>query len=325
MRPEVEDPYNTWGISGPVFLVGYAVLLLLTYGVMWWAQRRIWRTSSPSRIDLETLDPCDIGLLTSKELAITVAFLELERRGAVALDAPLADHLTAEGYKPGTWSSRHLKSAASEAPAAARIEWVPPHEPRCRTEQAIVQAFLGLEATRPGERYSPTDVAMRAKDLLGPAEEALEQRGLKPSSQLIGRLRRTLIWSIPVVVLGIVRLLYGLSRAKPVSFLATVLIGIAVYLAYRWPASAWTPPAMREARRRWNRGQRSRDRHRVQRQETSPDDVTPLPIDVAAAGTRALWAVAPGLALSLGAPGPASSAGGGGGGGCGGGGGGCGG
>jgi uncharacterized protein (TIGR04222 family) len=278
MGPEAEPPRDTWGISGPVFLAGYAVLILGTFGGMIWAQRRIWRSSSPERIDFEDLDPCEVGLLRSRELAITVALLALEKRGAVVLDA-------------------------SEVPLAARIEWVPPHQPRCRIELAIRDALLDLDATRPGERHSTSDVATRASGLLGRAEQALEDKGLKPSPEVARRLRRTLLWSAPVVALGVVRLAYGLGRGDAVEALGYALVGVVLYVASRLPAGSWTPPAVVAARRRWKERQ-AREPRRTRTKAALPDGVPPSPIEVAVGGTRALWTAAPGLAASLGAPGP---------------------
>src|SRR5262245_43895568 len=275
MGPEAQLRRDTWGISDRVLLSGYAVSILGTFAGMSCAQRRIWGSSSPSRIDFEDLDPCEVGLLRSRELAVTVAFLDLESRGAVVLDPSLA----------------------GEAPLAARIEWMPPHQPRCRIELAIHEALLDLAATRPGERHSPRDVAMGASSLLGRAEQALAVKGLRPSPEVVRRLRCTLFWLIPVLGLGTVRLWCGLARGQPVGFLALVLAVVTGYALSHRRAGSWTPPAVTAARRRWRAPKARKQRRCLVHDALSP-------IEVAVDGTRALGEVAPGLAARRGAPRP---------------------
>lgn len=196
---------NPLELRGPEFLQLYFVLLGLAVfaGVI---LRRMLTTSDPGRAvkSPAALDPYEIAYLRDgPDAAFDVAMIKLSSEGLLEHDNLMRVHVKSTPRRTLTDIERAICNAA-KSPISIRV---------CRNASAVPLARVGA---------------------------SLISRGLinEPASQA----RAKFISSLPllaVFLLGLVKIMIGLSRDRPVSILIILSILCLGVLIYFW---CWTPP-----------------------------------------------------------------------------------
>ncbi len=184
---------DTWGISGPTFIIIYLVIAVVTW-IATTRTRRGLADPQPSRPvgDLST-HPHDVAFLNGgNELAVTSAVSALYLRGAIA---PQRGSVVATG---------RLDHGADDL------------------ERAI-HAAVSTPVTRSRLPFhAPVASALKA------AQGRLTSAGLLISPEQRARIRRTGLWMLGVAGLGLVRMLAGVAGGKSVGFLIVAFITVLV-------------------------------------------------------------------------------------------------
>jgi uncharacterized protein (TIGR04222 family) len=184
---------DTWGISGPTFLLAYLVI-----GVaVWVASTRARRVLAESRVTAPATDltarPHDIAYLNGgAELAVYSALSSMHLRGTITSSRGAVQ--SAGRLDPGTDGLE--RAIHFTARGRVRRSRLPFHRP-------VLTALSEIE-----------------KRLVG--------AGLLLSEEQRLRIRRVGVWMLAVAVLGLVRVLAGVAEAKPVGFLVAALIAVAL-------------------------------------------------------------------------------------------------
>jgi uncharacterized protein (TIGR04222 family) len=184
---------DTWGISGPGFLVMYLVIAV----VVWVATTRARRALADPRPRHTAGDlsghPHDVAYLNGgAELAVTSALSAMHLRGTIA---PQRGSVQAIGRLD---------------PGADDLE----HAIHLTTRSAVARRRLPF--------HGPVATALKV------IESGLVDAGLLVSPELRSRILRQGFWMLGVAALGLVRLLAGTADGKPAGFLLFALIGVVV-------------------------------------------------------------------------------------------------
>lgn len=182
---------DTWGISGPVFLVAYVVIALVVWAVGTRARRVLAdpRRTRPAG-DLDSR-PHDVAYLNGgAELAVYSALSAMHLREAITL---AGGRVTAAGRRDVLTDGLEIAihSAAFSPVQRRRI-------PMLRAVAAQ------LETT----------------------EKRLVTDGLLLSTPQRAAIRKIGFWMLAVAGLGLVRLLAGIAEARPIGFLLIALAGV---------------------------------------------------------------------------------------------------
>jgi uncharacterized protein (TIGR04222 family) len=285
---------DTWGISGPRFLLIYVVLLGVTALLAVVARRRALAVpggaASPDRLDRYEAAYLSGGC----DLAATTAVSSLLRAG----------HLASSSRR-----GRRPRLVAGTAPAAGAhpVEW----------------ATYQLVAGRPDHPRWALGAELCREPAMAAVCERLRRTGLAPTPEQRARYRAAGLWFLPLLALGVARLVAGTASGRPVGFLVALLLltaVMAVALCLRVPQAT-------------ELGRRTLERLRSETRRPAAG-ASPAELGMATAlfGAGVLWAADVETALALRVPrehgvllggitGDAGDAGGGGGSGCGGGGG----
>ena len=295
---------DTWGVSGPVFLALYATAL----GGIAVAIRLVrWRLggSTSNSIDSLRLDTYEVALLSGGEdLAVAAAMTNL--RVTNVIDA-------GEGHLRASFSAKDLKRKKANASSSLRVMVTE----RPSLSQPVEVAVYDAVRQQPGLVPSQLAPLVSTAPAVSAVRRRLVELGLLYSDTAHDKMRYHFLWYVPLLGLGVVRLLFGLSRDKPVFNLA-VLLGATVLLMLNdleVPTRTRAGNnALKELRRRQSSLKTDAAAGRVSAQWFA--------MAMALFGTAALWESDPALAAALGLPSRwADGSGGvGGGGGCGGGG-----
>lgn len=213
---------DTWGISGPAFLGLYALLVGAVVAVLvvrWWRPRE---QSAGAAAGPTPLHPYDLAYLNAGSgLAADTVIAGLRATGVLG-----------PGEKTGM-----VALTGTPLPAGAT-----------GLERA------GYSLARSLHWYSQLRVGLIDRPEMAEVRRRLEQAGLVLPDGAAGAYRRLALrlW-LPVVGLGLLRLVVGLSRGKPVLYLVLLLavagIAAAASLAVR-PWRSWAGHGvLREARR----------------------------------------------------------------------------
>jgi uncharacterized protein (TIGR04222 family) len=192
---------DTWGISGPTFLVVYAGLLAVTSAVVLAIRWRLSASSDGS--GLAEVRGCDVGLYDvamlkgGDSLVLAVAACRLKEMGAVTVGE--GGEITAAGRPPSEWDP-------VERWAYGRVR----------------KDARGARLLR--------DVAA-ADPVLAPIRQRLWALGLLVRSRQGRVIRMQLLWFVPVFGLGVARLIAGANNHRPVGLLV-VLLGAGVIVAW---------------------------------------------------------------------------------------------
>ena len=287
---------DTWGISGPQFLLLYVALFAVTVPVVVLARRRAL-AGPPGAAVPARLDRYEVAYLNGGcELVATTAVTGLLRDGV----------LTSTSRR-----GRRVRLGVRAAPPAGAhpVEW----------------ATYQLVAARPDHPRWALGAELCRATAMAAVCERLRQGGLAPTPEQRARYRAAGLWFVPLLALGTARVAAGSANGRPVGFLVVALlvtVVTATVLSVRVPAATAlgrrTLAMLRAGTRRPTAG-------------ASPAE---LGMATALFGTGVLWAADTEMALALRVPrehgahlGGIGGGGGegGGGGSCGGGGGGCGG
>lgn len=184
---------DTWGISGPAFLLFYVVLAAVVLIASVRARRAVTRTGSAEPVSSIRTRPHDVAYLNGgTELALVSALTALRLRGAI-------------------WSER------GNAQAEPRTDPGPDE-----MERAVHAAV----ATATHRKWIANNARVAAA--LGATEKRLVDAGLLLSDAQRRRIRGVGWWMVAVAGLGLVRLLAGIANAKPVGLLVVALLVVAV-------------------------------------------------------------------------------------------------
>jgi uncharacterized protein (TIGR04222 family) len=193
---------NTWGISGPDFLLLYIGLLIVTWVGVLAARQRI---GAAAGTDTASYQP-GLGLYEAAmlngggQLALAVAVCRLKEAGSVRLDTN-ADRIVVSGPLP--------------ADADPVEEWVFTH-----VEGSAVGALDLLDDGPAGP-------------VLDPIRDRLEKLGLMPTDRQTTLMRRQVLWFAPLLALGVARVIAGTANHRPVTYLVLLMlvgVGLAVNL-----------------------------------------------------------------------------------------------
>jgi uncharacterized protein (TIGR04222 family) len=249
---------DTWGISGPRFLVIYSVLLVLAGLAVLLGRRVLAGSPATMPVGAGELDPYDVAMLTGGERhAATTAIFQLNHAGVLAVgeDPPA---VTPSGPIPS--SAHPVEQAVYKRAVAAGGS---PHVILSDAEQTPVLAAL---------------------------RDRLVQRGLLVRPEQARKARALVAVPAAVLLLGLARLVAGLSNGKPVIYLL-VLLGATFWVArLAWRPLRLTPEGNATLRQLRRRGAT---------QALLPAGQA---FTVALLGASALWGVDAGLAGALGIP-----------------------
>lgn len=181
---------DTWGISGPAFLVAY----LLLAAVVWVASARTRRAlADAGSSGAVPADPHDLAYLNGgPDLAVTSALAAMHLTGTVAP------------------SKGQIHAVGRPAPGADALE----RAIHFTTGSPVNRARLPL--------HRPVRTAL---DAIG---KRLVAHGLLLSDTQRARIRAVGWWMVAVAGLGLVRLLAGIADGRPVGFLVVALLAVAV-------------------------------------------------------------------------------------------------
>src|SRR5919198_1658877 len=176
---------DTWGISGPTFLLAYGVIALAAWISTTRVRRTLARGEQPkySTSGLSTR-PHDVAYLNGgPDLAIFSALSALHLREAITSSRGT---VTATG---------RLDHGADELERAIHFATTSPvHRKRLQFHRTVADALAAIEAR-------------------------LVAAGLLLSEQQRRQIRNVGFWMLAVAALGFVRMLAGIAGAKPVGFL----------------------------------------------------------------------------------------------------------
>lgn len=184
---------DTWGISGPTFLLAYAVLAAIVLIASIRARRRIAGPRDAEPVRGIARQPHDIAYLNGgAELAVVSALTALRLRGAIWSERGNAQRVPRTA--PGSDGLERAVHAAVESP----------------THRKVIPADRGVAAA------------------LAVIEKRLTDAGLLLTDGQRRRIRGVGWWMVAVAGLGLVRLLAGIANAKPVGLLVVALAIVVV-------------------------------------------------------------------------------------------------
>lgn len=198
----LEATAETWGISGPTFLLAYLVLA----GAVWIASTQTRRMLADPRAIGPAADvtahPHDVAYLNGGvELAVYSALGSMHLRGTIT-------------------SSRGTVQAAGRLdPGADGLERAIHFTTRGQVRRSRL----------PFHRPVMTALSEIEKRLVGAGVLLAEEQRL--------RIRRVGVWMLAVAVLGLVRVLAGVAEAKPVGFLVAALTAVALVAVVQFARS----------------------------------------------------------------------------------------
>ena len=305
----IPSDHDTWGVSGPTFLLAYLVVAIAVIGAAVLTRRSLAGAAAERPVTRMHERPYDVAYLNGgAQLAVTAALSAMYRAGTIST------------------AGRGVVVAASRPDSRAD-----------ELERAIHHAATNAPVSRH---------ALPAVGAVASALHRLEQRlvaaGLLLTEQRRQRIRLTGGWVLAVVALGVVRIMAGYANNRPVGYL-TIAVVLVFFVGLLLIATAPRRTRAGDALLR----QLATEYHSLS-PSTKPDWAHYGPAGAALAvgvfGVGALWTADPAFATELAAQrvtsgsfgfvsggesgggfSAGSSCGGGGGGGCGGGGGGCGG
>jgi len=255
---------DTWGVSGPQFLLLYAALFAVTVPVVVLARRRALAgptgAAAPAR-----LDPYEAAFLNGGSgLVATTAVTSLLRDGV----------LTSTSRR-----GRRVRLGVRAAPPAEAhpVEW----------------ATYQLVAAQPDRTLAEVQAALGREPAVAAVRERLRLGGLAPTPEQRARYRAAGLWFAPLVVLGVARAAAGSANGRPVGFLVALLavtVAVAVVAALRVPDATAL-------------GRRTLGRLRAETRRP-PVGASPAELGMATAlfGAGVLWAADAETALALRVP-----------------------
>ena len=199
---------STWGISGPRFLLLYLALFAVTVLGVVLARRRALAPDGGAAVPAH-LDPYEAAELNGGDaLVATTAVSNLLRGGHLA---------NSSRRQPA-----RLVTGTAPDPRAHPVEW------------AVYQQI----AAAPNRGLKQMQAALEGSSALAAVRERLRQRGLAPTPEQRTRCRAAGLWFLPLLALGVARVVAGSANGRPVGFLVALLVVtvvVAVVLVLRVP------------------------------------------------------------------------------------------
>jgi uncharacterized protein (TIGR04222 family) len=203
---------NTWGISGPRFLLLYLALFAVTVLGVALARRRALAAGDGATVTTR-LDPYEAAELNGgSALVATTAVSNLLRSGC------LANSSRRRGQQA------RLVTGAAPGPGAHPVEW------------AVHQQV----AASPNRRLKEVQAALERAPALAAVRERLRLGQLAPTPEQQASCRAAGLWFVPLLALGVARVVAGSANGRPVGFLVALLVVtvvVAVVLVLRVPAA----------------------------------------------------------------------------------------
>jgi uncharacterized protein (TIGR04222 family) len=255
---------DTWGISGPEFLLLYVALLAVVVLVVVLARRRVLAVPDGAAVPAR-LDRYEAAYLNGGcDLVATTAVSSLLRAG----------HL-GPSLRRG---QRHRLVARMAPPAGAHpVEW----------------AAYQLVAARPDHPRRALGAELCRAPAMAAIRERLRQGGLAPTDEQRARYRAAGLWFLPLLGLGVARVAAGTANGRPVGFLVALLAVTVVAAAL---LSLRAPHATELGRRTLDRLRAEAGRPAA---SASPSE---LAMATALFGAGVLWAADTETAMALGVP-----------------------
>jgi uncharacterized protein (TIGR04222 family) len=193
---------DTWGISGPRFLLLY--LVLLAVAVLAVVLHRRWVLAAdgaavPARLDLYEIAELNGG----GALVATTAVANLLRGG----------HLASSSRRRS--QPARLVTGTAPGPDAHPVEW------------AVYQQV----AAGPNRRLREVQAGLEGSTALAAVRQRLRLGGLAPTPEQRARCRAAVLWFLPLLVLGVARVVAGRANGRPVGFLVALLVVTGVVAA----------------------------------------------------------------------------------------------
>jgi uncharacterized protein (TIGR04222 family) len=196
---------DTWGISGPRFLLLYVVLLAGTVLVAAVAGKRALAGPGEGAVVPARLDPYEAAYLNGGSALVATAAVSNLLRGGL---------LATTGRRRG-----QVRLIARNAPGAAvhPVEW----------------ATYELVAAGPSRPLGELRAALGQSPAVDAVRERLRRGGLVPTPEQRNRYRATALWFTPLLALGVARVIAGSANGRPVGFLLVLLAVTAAVAAVR--------------------------------------------------------------------------------------------
>jgi uncharacterized protein (TIGR04222 family) len=196
---------NTWGISGPQFLLLYLVLLAVTVlGVVLTRRRAL--APDDGAAGPAQLDPYEVAELNGGgALVATTAVSNLFRSGRLA----------SSSRRRG--QPARLVTGKAPGPRDHPVEW------------AVYQQV----ADGPNRRLKDVQAGLEGSSALAAVRERLRRVGLAPTPEQRARCRAAGLWFLPLLALGVARVVAGSANGRPVGFLVALLV-VTVVVAARF-------------------------------------------------------------------------------------------
>jgi uncharacterized protein (TIGR04222 family) len=256
---------DTWGISGPTFLLAY-LLIATAVGVAAARERRaLAEPRAPRPVDELLEHPHDVAYLNGGgELAVYAALCAMHLRGTIT---------TARG------SVRAVGRLGHDADAL---------------ERAIHTTAAGGVARRRLLFHRPVQTALAV------AEDRLIVGGFLLSEERRRHIRRVGTWMLAVALLGLVRVLAGVAQARPVGLLVVALLVVTAVAVLQFHRA----PQRSRHGDRVLRGLRAQHEDLAPESEPDWHLQGPAAaaLGIGIFGTRAVWASDPGFAETIAAP-----------------------
>ncbi len=182
---------DTWGLSGPTFLVLYGVLLVVVLVAVVLARRRAFR-GEDSQVPTVDLQPAEVAYLAEgPNRTVYAALAALRAAGAV-----------------GT-KKRGVLKVTADLPAGAP-----------EFDRTVYQEISSGRAARTNRLATQRTVAAA----LTAIRERLEGRGLLTSAAAKTSARLATVGLLAVILFGLARWFAGLGNGKPIGILTVVLL-----------------------------------------------------------------------------------------------------
>jgi uncharacterized protein (TIGR04222 family) len=255
---------HTWGISNASFLWFYGIICLLTLGGIWRWRRRLLNAGDGGARP-ERMDAYDLAMLNGgPQLVITIAAAKLHRIGSLA-----------HGTSGRAVEVRRRPGEADDRAAALEREV---YEAVLRNPGVCARSLRKeLEVCAPVQQLAFT----------------LTRSGLLLDERTRARMKRLWLWILPVLALGIARVVEGSDAGAAVAYTDMLLAALAL-------ATLWLAVQCRWATAR---GRRLLDTERGGRKTLGRvPDQDEIPRALALYGAGVLWVADPGIAFAWAVP-----------------------
>ncbi|WP_345413735.1 TIGR04222 domain-containing membrane protein [Pseudonocardia xishanensis] len=260
----VSDPGDTWGISGPAFLLGYGVLILVVLIAGVRERRRLARAARGAGQGRDWANlPQEIAYLNGgADLAVYSALSALHLAGVLQ---PAGKGQVQTGGRLGSEATPLERAVHAAAATPIALRRLPFHS-------AVAAALVAVR-------------------------ERLVADGLLLTRERRDAIRRVGFWMLAVAALGLVRIVAGVANARAVGLLV-VLVIVAAVISVVWFARApertsAAAPLLAELRDRFD------TLHPTMRPDWVANGARAAAVGVAVFGVGALWASAPAFADEL--------------------------